>query len=590
MTTRRFSARATLLVLVTASTSGLEQNPVDLQYQWEHHFGTGYGEAPTQLRHPSFITHQASTGNVVVSDTWNHRLQVFSSSGHLLRVVGSFGVGMGEFYHPHGLVFDNWSLFVVDASNHRVQRLRAATFEPVSTVGSYGSGPGKLSFPRGIVLFGGTLYVADMNNHRISMFNTLGMTFKGSFATRGIGRGELSHPEGLAFAEADAASTGELFVADSGNDRIVVFDQDGNFLRTFGTEGEEPGQFLMPVGVAVAHGRLYVSEYYGARLQTFTMDGKLMQSLNVRGSRFGGVSVSFRNRHAVYAIDEDWAIIHVLRVRGGGVEGRILSTLATFTVGKTPTTSGLGHIMAKKGGAAPPSPPAESLMVRMTTASYHQNPEIGPMRERPKMEAHAHAWWAIITSPRFASLVRRANVETLLRITPHTSVFNSSWGLDAGCQYFLRREGVRFNPGYGGSGDSGSDHILEDSIGEWCSMLRFLSQCYAQRQRVVSCIWMEDDVLLDKKAIERLEYISSKPLTSPIKQFDVHVNIYASKTANLLLKHVQKHRISKSVGITTKSLHLYHQGQLGRMMEGFNHVKSLSNVRSNLLTTSSPPQ
>src|SRR5690606_1583706 len=66
-------------------------------------------------------------------------------------------------------------------------------------------------------------------------------------------------------------SEGRVFVADTGNKRIVIFDEDGNYITQFGTGGFDPGQFDEPVGVAIASdGTVYVTDTWNQRVQSFT--------------------------------------------------------------------------------------------------------------------------------------------------------------------------------------------------------------------------------------------------------------------------------------------------------------------------------
>ena len=63
---------------------------------------------------------------------------------------------------------------------------------------------------------------------------------------------------------------GRVFLADTGNKRIVVFDEDGNYITEFGTAGFDAGQFDEPVGVAVANdGIVYVTDTWNQRVQAF---------------------------------------------------------------------------------------------------------------------------------------------------------------------------------------------------------------------------------------------------------------------------------------------------------------------------------
>lgn len=65
-----------------------------------------------------------SNGDVYVSDSDNHRIQVFSSAGVFLKTFGSLGKGNGQFNNPTALAFDplNHELYVADSGNNRIQR------------------------------------------------------------------------------------------------------------------------------------------------------------------------------------------------------------------------------------------------------------------------------------------------------------------------------------------------------------------------------------------------------------------------------------------------------------------------------------
>src|SRR5687768_5387843 len=111
--------------------------------------------------------------------------------------------------------------------------LGPAAFAAVELAGSLNEDIYPLHTPYGAAVDAiGDVYVADTNNHRIVKFRREHNFYaSGWFGGFGSGPGQLSYPHAVA-----AAEEGRLvFVADSGNSRVAVFDKSGNFVRQFGT-------------------------------------------------------------------------------------------------------------------------------------------------------------------------------------------------------------------------------------------------------------------------------------------------------------------------------------------------------------------
>jgi DNA-binding beta-propeller fold protein YncE len=90
---------------------------------------------------------------------------------------------------------------------------------------------------------------------------------------QGTGDGQFDFPEGIA-----VAPSGDVYVADTTNDRIQQFDASGNFIRKWGTFGNQTGQFSRPVGVTVDQaGNVYVADSGNNRVQKFGPTGTFMQ-------------------------------------------------------------------------------------------------------------------------------------------------------------------------------------------------------------------------------------------------------------------------------------------------------------------------
>ncbi len=149
-----------------------------------------------------------------------------------------------------------------------------------------GTGLGELSFPRNVAIGpDGSIYVADSGNHRIVKFAPDGTPIK-AWGRQGSGPGEFNEPWGIAVDR-----EGNVYVADTWNHRIQKFDTDGNFLLEWGyaamTGGQltEPGAFFGPRAIAIdADGNLYVTDTGNKRVQKFSPDGQFLAQYGGAGA------------------------------------------------------------------------------------------------------------------------------------------------------------------------------------------------------------------------------------------------------------------------------------------------------------------
>jgi hypothetical protein len=212
--------------------------------------GSGPGTATGQLNFPRNVA-VAPDGTIYVADTGNHRIQVFAPDGSYLQEWGSwcelYTEGQPGCTDPDG-------------------------------AGPLGFGDGQFSEPWGIAIApDGNLYVADTWNHRIQVFDAEGqfITKWGDFATtngEAVGStGSFWGPRAVAIDDA-----GIVYVTDTGNKRVQIFDAAGTFLGQFGGGGVVEGRFDEPVGLAiigrgtgVPGGMLYVADTWNRRIQKF---------------------------------------------------------------------------------------------------------------------------------------------------------------------------------------------------------------------------------------------------------------------------------------------------------------------------------
>lgn len=193
--------------------------------------------------------------------------------------------GTGAFEGPKNLAAaPDGSLYVLDTNRHRVQKFDAAR-NFVKEWGTQGAGPGQFNEPWGIAVApDGAVYVADTWNHRIEKFDAEGnfLAEWGVFGDVGTAWDEnllqLYGPRALAI---DAQ--GNLWVTDTGNERVVKFSPTGEPLDVYGGAGGEPGQFLEPVGIAIDRaGNFYVADTWNLRIQKFDSNFEPVQQIDVQ--------------------------------------------------------------------------------------------------------------------------------------------------------------------------------------------------------------------------------------------------------------------------------------------------------------------
>lgn len=198
------------------------------------------------------------------------------------------GSALGQFDTPTGIALSNdgETVYIVDSGNRRIQRFAedgefigvwSAETDPRLGLGfADNTGQGASDI---IVSDDDLIYVADTWNHRVLVLDS------GGQIVRELGMsGELTDIEnspdpspepGLFFGPRSVAiADGEIYVTDTGNERVQVFASDGTFLRAFGGYGSEPGKLLEPVGIAIGpDGNVWVADSGNNRISVFTPGG-----------------------------------------------------------------------------------------------------------------------------------------------------------------------------------------------------------------------------------------------------------------------------------------------------------------------------
>jgi DNA-binding beta-propeller fold protein YncE len=193
-------------------------------------------------------------GRIAVADTHYHRVAFFDSEGEFLGSFGKLGREPGEFIYPVKVIQDpTGDLYVCEyGENDRVQKFRPdGTF--ILQFGSFGAAPGQFQRPSGIAWYDHRLYIVDAFNNRIQVFQDDG-EFLGVLASEA--EAEVYYPYDIA-----ATPQGEFYVAEYGAGRVSKFDKTGRLLGRYGSPGTGRGQFATPWGITVdAGGRVLVAD------------------------------------------------------------------------------------------------------------------------------------------------------------------------------------------------------------------------------------------------------------------------------------------------------------------------------------------
>jgi DNA-binding beta-propeller fold protein YncE len=264
---RQFQERVSVLPATPDQTAPgavppqLRSLPEGVTNMFERGRGTGKGEfdSPTGMAvDPS--------GNILVADTGNGRIEKFSPTG-------TFVTSIGQFEAPNGIAIDHTgNIYVAEiGSKHRVQKLGPdGTFIAKWAPGLYG--------PRRITIGpDDSVYVVDSGHNRIVKFSPDGQVLA-SWGTEGSGDGQF---KGFSSVAADPINN-KVYVADSLNSRIQVFDSNGKFLtKWLVPEWGRPNGFE-DLAIDPQRGRLYASSAHINTILVFDFQGNRIGNLTPR--------------------------------------------------------------------------------------------------------------------------------------------------------------------------------------------------------------------------------------------------------------------------------------------------------------------
>lgn len=272
-------------------------------------------EPDANIQLPSGVTGDLAVledGSFYIVDKMNHRILHVSQQGDVLHTLGGYGADDGEFNEPWGLDVDRFgNLYVADTWNHRIQKFDP-NGEHVRTWGRFGqsspfdlAGQGAFYGPRDVAVGPDErLYVTDTGNNRIQVFDTDG-NYAGEFGGTGGEPGLFSEPVGIAVDE-----NGDIFIADTWNQRVQVFSQNSAFLRSW-----EINSWLSEIPdakpyLAGENGYLFAVDPLGHRILAFSTDGAYLWALKADDDTQIPSGVDILNGR-LYVVDSTSELVNV---------------------------------------------------------------------------------------------------------------------------------------------------------------------------------------------------------------------------------------------------------------------------------------
>lgn len=201
------------------------------------------------------------TGNIYISDSLLRRVIICDKEGKYLYEIGS----PEYFARPAGIAIDDERIYIVDTHGHKVLVFSVRDARFLFQFGKNGTAKGEFHYPTHIFAGrDGFIYVTDSLNFRIQIFDRNG-SFVSSFGKLGDGTGDLSKPKGVA-----VDSEGHIYVSDAHFDNVQIFDRTGRLLLVVGKSGRREGEMFLPAGVYIdTRDRIYVADSYNRRVQIF---------------------------------------------------------------------------------------------------------------------------------------------------------------------------------------------------------------------------------------------------------------------------------------------------------------------------------
>ena len=215
-------------------------------------------------------------GELFVTEHWDRQYTVLSTQGQRVQTIGS--KVNPPFWNrcPTGIATDGEGNVYV-ANGHKVQKFnkQGEVIESVG-IGNKGENVGEFNYPHGVRYHNHQVYVCDSENGRVQVFDS-NLSFVRSFGPVQLKK----------VRDVDFDTQGNIYVVDLNKHQVLVFSENGQYLRHFGQRGQGKGELGSPEGICVNGDYVYVAENSNDRVSVFRTSGEFVQSFGKKGSGRG---------------------------------------------------------------------------------------------------------------------------------------------------------------------------------------------------------------------------------------------------------------------------------------------------------------
>lgn len=203
------------------------------------------------LKKPINITID-SDGTRYVTDTDREQILVFDSDDQFVRAIGDPGQ-----FKPVDVAVKGDRLYVTDIMHQQVHVLNKYTDEILLTFGGAGSDPGQLFHPTNLAISeDGSVYVTDTTNFRVQVFDLDGKLIR-VIGAQGMSYGTFARPKGIAVDRDE-----NMYIVDAAFQNVQVLAPDGAPLMAFGEPGAERSNINLPTVVKIDYDNIEYFQKY----------------------------------------------------------------------------------------------------------------------------------------------------------------------------------------------------------------------------------------------------------------------------------------------------------------------------------------